>query len=124
MDERLDPDDADGLRQQVPRRVVTRAEHLRHVGRRFVATEIGCTRTATAVVPVLGTAPFFWSMAFMDPVREKGLPFRSVTWTSPGGLQIERAVDKKGNLGLPKDRERRTLDLQLRLVPRAQARDP
>jgi hypothetical protein len=33
------------------------------------------------------------------------------------GLQIECAVAKKGNFGLPKDRERRTPDLHYSPVP-------
>jgi len=63
-------------------------------------------------------APFFWTMALEGtrPGEALGLQARNVD-VAGLELEIERAVDKTGRVGLPKNGERRAVDLHSRLVP-------
>ena len=72
--------------------------------------------TADLVEPQI--APYFWTMALQGPrpgealaLQARDVDFDELT------LTIERAVDKRGHVGAPKDGERRTVDLHSRLVP-------
>jgi integrase len=63
-------------------------------------------------------APYFWTMALQGsrPGEALALQARDVDFDELS-LTIERAVDKRGHVGAPKDGERRTVDLHSRLVP-------
>jgi integrase len=56
------------------------------------------------------------ALAGTRPGEALGLPAGDVD-VAGLGLQIERAIDKRGHVGLPKDGERRTVDLHSRLAP-------
>jgi integrase len=63
-------------------------------------------------------APYFWTMALQGsrPGEALALQARDIDFDELS-LTIERAVDKRGHVGAPKDGERRTVDLHSRLVP-------
>jgi integrase len=74
--------------------------------RRFLAT-------ADLVDPRI--APYFWTMALQGPRPSEALALqaRDVDFDELA-LTIERAVDKHGHVGAPKDGERRPVDLHSR----------
>jgi integrase len=66
----------------------------------------------------LRVAPYFWTMALQGPRPGEALALQARDVDFAGlALTIERAVDKRGQMGAPKDGERRTIDLHSRLVP-------